>query len=117
MDVRGSSNRIEAKPGESRERTCLDCRENLSSRIPPPPPPPPLPLPPPGDRAAEKRGSRSESWRATAEQPVDEKQSDEGRMTKYGLARLALWRPRRSVTSQPANQQENNPLMYAESSL
>lgn len=39
------------------------------------------------------------------------------RMTKYGLARLALWRPRRSVTSQPANQQENNPLMYAESRL
>ncbi|XP_076625334.1 hyperpolarization activated cyclic nucleotide gated potassium channel Ih isoform X2 [Colletes latitarsis] len=38
-------------------------------------------------------------------------------MTKYGLARLALWRPRRSVTSQPANHQENNPLMYAESSL
>ncbi|XP_061933765.1 potassium/sodium hyperpolarization-activated cyclic nucleotide-gated channel 3 isoform X2 [Apis cerana] len=38
-------------------------------------------------------------------------------MTKYGLARLALWRPRRSVTSQPANQQENNPLMYAESRL
>ncbi|XP_012339809.1 potassium/sodium hyperpolarization-activated cyclic nucleotide-gated channel 3 isoform X2 [Apis florea] len=38
-------------------------------------------------------------------------------MTKYGLARLALWRPRRSVTSQPANQQENNPLMYAESTL
>ncbi|XP_061933767.1 potassium/sodium hyperpolarization-activated cyclic nucleotide-gated channel 3 isoform X4 [Apis cerana] len=35
-------------------------------------------------------------------------------MTKYGLARLALWRPRRSVTSQPANQQENNPLMEGE---
>ncbi|XP_076625336.1 hyperpolarization activated cyclic nucleotide gated potassium channel Ih isoform X4 [Colletes latitarsis] len=35
-------------------------------------------------------------------------------MTKYGLARLALWRPRRSVTSQPANHQENNPLMEGE---
>lgn len=34
-------------------------------------------------------------------------------MTKYGFARLALWRPRRSVTSQPPNNQENNPLMYA----
>ena len=51
MDVRGSS-RIEAKPRESRERICLDCRENLSSGIPPPPPPP-------GDRAAEKRGASS----------------------------------------------------------
>ncbi|XP_076294169.1 hyperpolarization activated cyclic nucleotide gated potassium channel Ih isoform X2 [Lasioglossum baleicum] len=38
-------------------------------------------------------------------------------MTKYGLARLALWRPRRPVTTQPTNHQENNPLMYAESSL
>ncbi|XP_034188049.2 hyperpolarization activated cyclic nucleotide gated potassium channel Ih isoform X6 [Osmia lignaria lignaria] len=36
-------------------------------------------------------------------------------MTKYGLARLALWRPRRSVNSQPpANHQENNPLMEGE---
>jgi hypothetical protein len=34
-------------------------------------------------------------------------------MTKYGFARLALWRPRRSVTSQAPNNQENNPLMYA----
>ncbi|XP_018351092.1 PREDICTED: uncharacterized protein LOC108753728 [Trachymyrmex septentrionalis] len=32
-------------------------------------------------------------------------------MTKYGFARLALWRPRRSMTSQPSNNQENNPLM------
>ncbi|XP_025152699.1 potassium/sodium hyperpolarization-activated cyclic nucleotide-gated channel 3 isoform X3 [Harpegnathos saltator] len=35
-------------------------------------------------------------------------------MTKYGFARLALWRPRRSVTSQPPNSQENNPLMEGE---
>ncbi|XP_050449000.1 potassium/sodium hyperpolarization-activated cyclic nucleotide-gated channel 3 isoform X3 [Cataglyphis hispanica] len=35
-------------------------------------------------------------------------------MTKYGFARLALWRPRRSVTSQPPNNQENNPLMEGE---
>ncbi|KOX78558.1 hypothetical protein WN51_10366 [Melipona quadrifasciata] len=49
MDVRESW-RIEAK------RACLDCRENLSSRIPPPPPPPPPPPQQPVDRAAEKRG-------------------------------------------------------------
>nr|XP_012231137.1 PREDICTED: potassium/sodium hyperpolarization-activated cyclic nucleotide-gated channel 3 isoform X3 [Linepithema humile] len=35
-------------------------------------------------------------------------------MTKYGFARLALWRPRRSMTSQPTNNQENNPLMEGE---
>ncbi|KAL0111226.1 hypothetical protein PUN28_012846 [Cardiocondyla obscurior] len=35
-------------------------------------------------------------------------------MTKYGFARLALWRPRRSMTSQPSNNQENNPLMEGE---
>ncbi|KAK1130789.1 hypothetical protein K0M31_018898 [Melipona bicolor] len=52
MDVRGSW-RIEAK------RACLDCRENLSSRIPSPPPPPPPPPPQPVDRAAEKRGASS----------------------------------------------------------
>ncbi|KAL6262684.1 hypothetical protein P5V15_005477 [Pogonomyrmex californicus] len=38
-------------------------------------------------------------------------------MTKYGFARLALWRPRRSMTSQPSNNQENNPLMLTHATV